>query len=63
MKFNTTIAIVNNEELSPQEELAQNIVSILHVFSCRLYGLRKYKKQIERDEEIAKELQDGNQSN
>ena len=26
----------------------------------RLYGLRKYKKQIERDEEIAKELQDGN---
>lgn len=27
-----------------------------------LYGLRKYKKQIERDEEIAKELQDGNKS-
>ena len=63
MKFNTTIVIVNNEELSPQEELAQNIVSILHGFSCRLYGLRKYKKQIERDEEIAKELQDGNQPN
>ena len=61
MKFNTTI--VNNEELSPQEELVQDIVSILHVFSCRLYGFRKYKKQIERDEEIAKELQDGNQSN
>ena len=63
MKFNTTIVIVNNEELSPQEELVQDIVSILHDFSCRLYGLRKYKKQIERDEEIAKELQDGNQSN
>ena len=30
MKFNTTI--VNNEELSPQEELVQDIVSILHVF-------------------------------
>ena len=28
-----------------------------------LYGLRKYKKQIEGDEEIAKELQDGNKSN
>ena len=62
MKFNTTIVVVNNEELSPQEELVQDIVSILHVFSCRLYGLRKYKKQIERDEEIAKELQDGNPS-
>ena len=62
MKFNTTIMIVNNEELSPQEELVQDIVSILHVFSCRLYGLRKYKKQIEGDEEIAKELQNGNKS-
>ena len=40
----------------------QDIVSILHVFSCRLYGLHKYKRQIERDEEIAEELQDGNKS-
>ena len=36
------------------------MVLILHVFSCQLQGLRKYKKQIERDEEIAEELQDGN---
>ena len=63
MKFNTTIVVVNNEELSPQEELVQDIVSILHVFSGRLYGLRKYKKQIKEDEEIAEELQDGNKSN
>ena len=62
MKFNTSIVVVNNEELSPQEELVQDIVSILDVFSCRLYGLRKYKKQIERNVEIAKELQDGNKS-
>ena len=57
MKFNTTIVVVN------KEELVQDIVSILHAFSCRLYGLRKYKKQIEGDGEIAKELQDGNKSN
>mgnify|MGYP003294450359 CR=1 FL=1 len=63
MKFHTTIVVVNNEELSPQEELVQDIVSILHVFSCRLYGLRKYKKQIKEDEELAKELQNGNKSN
>ena len=62
MKFNTTIVVVNNEELSPQEELVQDIVSILQEFSGRLYGLRKYKKQIEKDEEIAKELQNGNKS-
>ena len=62
MKFNTTIVAVNNEELSPQVELVQDIVSILHVFSCRLYGLRKYKKQIKEDKEIAEELQNGNKS-
>ena len=56
MKFHTTILVVNNEELSPQEELVQDIISILQEFSCRLYGLRKYKKQIEKDEEIAEEL-------
>ena len=59
-KFNTKIIIVNNETLSPNEELVQDIISILHVFSCRLYGLRKYKNQIKVDEEIAKELQNGN---
>ena len=62
-KFHTMIVIVNNEELSPQEELVQDMLSILHVFSCRLYGLRKYKNQIKRDEEIVKELQDRNSSN
>ena len=62
-KFNTKIIIVNNEALSPNEELVQDIISILHVFSCRLYGLNKYKNQIKGDEEIAKELQNGNKSN
>ena len=60
MKFNTTMVVVNNEELSPQEELVQDIVSILDAFSCRLYGLRKYRKQITEDEGLAKELQDRN---
>ena len=59
-KFHTSIIVVNNETLSPNEELVQDIISILHVFSCRIYGLRKYKKQIKEDEEIAKELQNGN---
>lgn len=63
MKFNTSIIVVNNEALSPNEELVEDIISILRVFSCRLYGLRKYRKQIKEDEEIAKELQDGNKPN
>lgn len=55
-KFNTEIIVVNNENLSPQEELVQDIISILHIFSHKLYGLRKYKKQIKEDDKIAKEL-------
>ena len=62
-KFNTKIMIVNNETLSPNEELVQDMISILHVFSCRLYGLRKYKNQIKEDEELAKELQNTTPSN
>lgn len=59
LKFDTKILVVNNELLSPQEELVQDIISILHVFSCRIYGLRKYKKKLEEDEEIAKSIQSG----
>jgi putative resolvase len=52
-KFNVKIVVVNNKSLSPSEELVQDIISILHVFSCRIYGLRKYKK-IKEDEEVEK---------
>ena len=55
-KFNVKIIIVNNESLSPTEELVQDIISILHVFSCRIYGLRKYKKKIKEDGEVEKSI-------
>jgi predicted site-specific integrase-resolvase len=50
------ILVVNNDSLSPHEELVQDLISIIHVFSCRIYGLRKYKKKISEDEEICSEL-------
>ena len=62
-KYDVKIIVVNNETLSPNEELVQDIISILHVFSCKIYGMRKYKKKIEDDEEIAKSIQNGNKSN
>ena len=60
-KFNTKIIIVNNETFSPKEELVQDMIAILHEFRSRFYGLRKYKNQRKEDEEIVKELQNGNQ--
>ena len=46
------IEVVNNEKLSPQEELVQDLISIIHVFSCRIYGLRKYKKELKEDKDV-----------
>jgi len=42
----TKILIMNNESLSPEEEVTKDLLSIIHCFSSRLYGLRKYKKKI-----------------
>lgn len=49
----TEIVVLNNQETSPNEELVQDVLSILHVFSCRLYGLRKYKHKISEDKELS----------
>ena len=39
------IEVANQESLSPQEEMTEDLLSIVHTFSCRLYGMRKYKKK------------------
>ena len=41
-----TITVVNQESLSPQEEMVEDLMAVVHTFSCRLYGLRSYRKQI-----------------
>lgn len=40
------IKVVNQESLSPQQEMVEDLMAIIHTFSCRLYGLGKYKKKI-----------------
>jgi len=51
-KCGVEMVVVNNETLSPQEELVQDLISIIHVFSCRIDGLRKYKKKLKEDKEL-----------
>ena len=46
---NTTILVVENVSTSPEEDLIQDLISIIHIFSCRVYGLRKYKRKLEKD--------------
>jgi len=42
----TQITVMNIESLSPEEEVTKDLLSIIHCFSSRLYGLRRYKKKI-----------------
>jgi putative resolvase len=45
-RHNTDLVVINGETLSPEQELVQDLVAILTVFSARLHGLRSYKKVI-----------------
>ncbi len=40
------ILVLNQEHLSPEQELVQDLLTITHVFSARLYGLRNYLKRL-----------------
>jgi len=46
---NTKITIINLESTSPEKELVEDLMTIIHVFSSRLYGLRKYKNLIKKE--------------
>lgn len=45
-RHGTKIEVINQISLSPEQEMTQDLLSIIHCFSSRLYGLRKYKKTI-----------------
>lgn len=41
----TELVIINQEVLSPQEEVVNDLMTIINCFSSRLYGLRNYKSK------------------
>jgi predicted site-specific integrase-resolvase len=47
------ILVLDDQSLSPQQELVADILAILHCFSSRLYGLRKYRVAIEKDTDLS----------
>lgn len=49
------IMVVNQESLSPEQEMVEDLLAIVQTFSGRLYGMRKYKKQIKEDYPGSKE--------
>ena len=58
--YNCEIVVINNPDTSPQKELIDDLILIIHVFSDRINGLRKYKKDISFDESLQdRNLSDG----
>ena len=51
-KYDCKLMVCDESKLSPQAELVQDLLSIIHVFSCRLYGLRKYSNKIKKDKDL-----------
>ena len=46
------IVVLDKTVYCPQTELTTDILSIIHLFSCRMDGLRKYTKKIKEDKDI-----------
>ncbi len=51
-KHSCEIVVLNKVEFSPEREMVEDILSMLHCFSARLYGLRKYSSQISKDQSL-----------
>ena len=47
------VVVLNETVYSPTEELRADLLAILHVFSYRMYGLRRYRDQIKEDRNLS----------
>ena len=52
-QYGCEVLVLDDDQLSPQQELVEDILTILHCFSSRLYGLRKYRTAIEKDTDLS----------
>jgi len=49
-----SIVVLDQTVHCPETELTADLLAILHVFSCRMHGLRSYSKKIKEDPSIPK---------
>ncbi len=43
------LVVLNQRDLSPEEELTTDLIAILNVYGARVNGLRRYRKEIKED--------------
>ena len=52
----TEFLVLNNEQLSPEQEMVQDLLTIVHCFSARLHGLRNFCKKL--NEALAEDIRE-----
>ncbi len=48
-EYGGKVVVLNNNIREPEQELTEDLLTIIHVFSCRLYGIRNYKNKKNKD--------------
>ena len=52
-KHNVELVVLKQPDVSPQQELVEDLLSIITVFSCRIHGLRKYCDAMSEDKSLS----------
>lgn len=50
------LVVLNDLQSSPEKELVSDLVSIIHIFACRIHGLRKYTTAISKDTDLSNSI-------
>jgi hypothetical protein len=58
--YGVNLVVLNQKICSSEQELTADLISIVHVFSCRYNGKRRYKKSIENGTGASKTIETWN---
>lgn len=53
-KHGGRLVVLDTTACSPEQELTQDLISIIHVFGCRVNGLRAYSHKIKKDTNLSR---------
>ena len=47
------VVVLDQPDRSPESELTEDLLAVLHTFSCRMHGLRRYRAAIAQDQGLS----------
>ena len=56
------VVVLNQSDASPASELTEDLLAVLHTFSCRMHGLRRYRTAIAQDPGLSECSAEGHDS-